>query len=96
MSRSNRWPLAVTCLGLGLVGGFAASQKLIGQPALPIAPAPGNPALPRDWNSVSPVVKRVLPAVVCIEGKGKVVARPKFDDSTPVSVPGLSSTRPVS
>ena len=83
MSRSNRWPLAVTCLGLGLFGGFAASQKLVGQPAVPVAPFPGNPPLPRDWNSVSPVVKRVLPAVVCIEGKGKAVARPKLDDFDP-------------
>src|SRR5262245_22647488 len=80
MTRSNRWPLAVTCLGLGLIGGFAASQKLIGQPPVPL---PGNAPLPRDWHSYGPVVKRVLPAVVCIEGKGKAAARPKLDDVDP-------------
>jgi serine protease Do len=83
MTRSNRWPLALTCLGLGLLGGIVANQKLAGQPALPGAPVPGNPALPRDWQSFGPVVKRVLPAVVCIEGKGKAAARPKLDDPDP-------------
>lgn len=77
MTRLNRWPLAIACLGLGLLGGFAASQRLIGQPA--DAPPPGNPALPRDWMSVSAVVKRVLPAVVCIESVGKAT-RAKLDD----------------
>ncbi len=76
----NRWPLVVTCLGLGLVGGLVASQKLIGQPAIPVLP--NNPPLPRDWMSYSPVVKRVLPAVVCIEGKAKG-AKPKLDDLDP-------------
>jgi serine protease Do len=82
MNRSNRWPLAITCLGLGLVGGLVASQKLIGQPpAVPVNP--GNPPpLPRDWLSFSPVVKRVLPAVVCLEGKGKV-AKAQLDDVDP-------------
>ena len=37
----NRWPLAVTFLGLGLVVGLVASQRLVGQPALP---GPGLPA----------------------------------------------------
>jgi serine protease Do len=81
MSRSNRWPLAAACLGLGLLGGLALSQKLVGQPA----PVPG-PALPRDWDSYSPVVKRVLPAVVSVEGKGKAVAQPRPDDD-----PGFGS-----
>jgi serine protease Do len=76
--RTNHLPLAVTCLGLGLLGGFAASQKLIGQQAVPAIPP-----LPRDWNSVSPVVKRVLPAVVSIEGQGRPAARPKLDDPDP-------------
>jgi serine protease Do len=83
MIRSNHWPLALICLGLGLLGGIIANQKLIGQAVVPVAPAPGNPPLPRDWQSFSPVVKRVLPAVVCIEGKGKAVARPKLDDADP-------------
>jgi serine protease Do len=72
----------VTCLGLGLLGGLAAGDRLIGQPAVPL-PAPGAaPALPRDWMSYGPVVKRSLPAVVCIEGKGKA-AKPKLDDPDP-------------
>jgi serine protease Do len=78
----TRWPLAATCLGLGLLGGLTAGQRLIGQPADPL-PAPGGaPALPRDWMSYAPVTKKALPAVVCIEGKGKV-AKPKLDDPDP-------------
>jgi serine protease Do len=76
--------LAVTCIGLGLIGGFAASQKLIGQP--PLAPGnaiPGNqPVLPRDWMSYSAVVKRVLPGVVCLEAKDKT-QRAKLEDIDP-------------
>ena len=65
----GRWPLAAACIGLGLFGGIVASQRLAGQPA---APAAGLPPLPgRDWQSFAPVVKRVLPGVVCIEGKGR-------------------------
>jgi serine protease Do len=72
MSRFTRWPLAVACLGLGLAGGFLASQRLIGQPP----PRPPEPALVlREVASFSPVVKRVLPAVVSVEGKVK--PRPK-------------------
>jgi serine protease Do len=71
MSRFTRWPLAVACLGLGLAGGFLASQRLTGQPP----PAANPPPLPRELASFSPVVKRVLPAVVSIEGKAK--PRPK-------------------
>jgi serine protease Do len=83
MSRSNRWPLALSCLGLGILGGLTASQRLIGQPGVPVPALPGNaPPLPRDWQSYSPVVKRVLPAVVCIEGKGKA-ARAKLEDLDP-------------
>jgi serine protease Do len=86
MIRSNRLPLAVACLGLGLLGGLAASQKLDGQPPA-LVPGPlVNPPLPRDWQSFNPVVKRVLPAVVSIEGKGKPAARPKLDDD-----PGFGS-----
>src|SRR5580698_600093 len=80
MNRSNRWPLAVICLVLGLFGGLVASQRLIGQPAA--APVNAAPVLPRDWMSFSPVVKRVLPAVVCLEGKGKV-AKAQLDDVDP-------------
>src|SRR5579872_7058192 len=82
MNQSSRLSLAVTCLGLGLAGGLVVSQKLIGQP--PMLPAnPANaPVLPRDWMSFSPVVKRVLPAVVCLEGKGKA-AKAQLDDVDP-------------
>jgi serine protease Do len=78
----QRESLAFACLGLGLVGGLVASQRLIGQPA---PPAAEPPALPRDWMSYSPVVQRVLPAVVCIEGTGKAVAAkgPQFAEVDP-------------
>src|SRR5205823_574852 len=65
MSRFRRWPLAVTCLGLGLAG-----SQLIGQ-----APPPAPPA-PRELTSFSPIVKRVLPAVVSIEGTARPGAKP--------------------
>lgn len=74
----GRWPLAVACIGLGLFGGIVATQRLTGQPAVPApAPLPG-----RDWQSYSPVAKRVLPGVVCIEGKGRA-KRPAGEDTDP-------------
>jgi serine protease Do len=83
MFRSNRLLLAVTFLGLGILGGFAASQRLIGQPPVGVPVIPGNmPPLPREWMSYGPVVKRVLPAVVCLEGKGKT-QRAKLEDLDP-------------
>ena len=64
----GRWPLAVACIGLGLFGGIIATQRLTGQPAAP----PPTPAMPgREWQTFAPVAKRVLPGVVCIEGKGR-------------------------
>jgi serine protease Do len=39
--------------------------------------------LPRDWNSYAPLVKRVLPAVVGVEGQGKSAARAKLDEGDP-------------
>ncbi len=64
----KRWPLAVGFLSLGLAAGMFATPQLASQPAVPKldAPLPG-----REWQSFSPVVKRVLPGVVCIEGKGR-------------------------
>jgi serine protease Do len=56
-----------------LLGGIAATEHLNGQPVVPGA----NPVIPpaplpgRDWQSFAPVVKRVLPGVVYIEGKGR-------------------------
>lgn len=79
----TRWPLAVTCLGLGLLGGLVAGPRLVGQapaPALPALPAP----FPRDWMSYAPVVKRALPAVVCVEGQAKAPAKAgKFEEVDP-------------
>ena len=80
----GRWPLAVACIGLGLFGGIFATQQLNGQPAVPAVPAPAAAApLPgREWQSFSPVVKRVLPGVVCIEGKGRA-KRQAGEDTDP-------------
>jgi serine protease Do len=77
MSRFRRWPLAVTCLGLGLVGGIVADQRLTGQPAAPAPPAP------RELVSFSPIVKRVVPAVVSIEGTARPVPRNNQPESEP-------------
>jgi serine protease Do len=78
----GRWPLAAACIGLGLVGGLVVSQRLTGQPPA----SPPNPALPplpgRDWQSFAPVVKRVLPGVVCIEAKDRE-KRPAGEDTEP-------------
>ncbi len=76
----NRWPLAVGCLALGLAGGMFATQRLVGQP--PAVPQL-NPVMPgREWQSFAPVVKRVLPGVVCIEGKGRA-KRAAGEDTDP-------------
>lgn len=72
MSRFGRWPVAVSCLGLGMICGFTAHPSLIGQ-----AVQPEPPPVPRELTSFSPVVKRVLPAVVSIEGKAKAAPAPK-------------------
>lgn len=71
---ARRWSVALGCLGLGALGAMFVSQPLAGQPAEAPAPvpAPAAPPLPgREWQSLAPVVKRVLPGVVCIEGKGR-------------------------
>lgn len=72
-------PPAVAWIGLGLVMG-AALAPLTGQPGAPNRP--DVPLPPRDWQSVAATAKRVLPAVVCIEGKQKA----KRDDD-----PGFGS-----
>ena len=74
----NRRTVAL-CLSVALLGGVVAGDKLIGRPADPVAP--GGALLPRDWNSYAPVVKRILPAVVSIEGQGKPAA--SLDDVDP-------------
>jgi serine protease Do len=79
---------ALACIGFGLLGGSLATQQLVGQPAAAepepkqqpaVQPAPAMPG--REW-SVAPVVKRVLPGVVCIEGKGRA-KRPVGEDTDP-------------
>lgn len=63
----KRLPLAIGFLAIGLFGGMYATQ-LSSQPAVP---ALNPPLTGREWQSVAPVVKRVMPGVVCIEGKGR-------------------------
>jgi serine protease Do len=83
MIRSFHLPAAAVCLGLGWLCGLALNQPLTGQAPVVPAPNPANPpVLPREWMSFSPVVKQVLPAVVCLEGKGKT-SRAKLDDLDP-------------
>src|SRR5262245_12755040 len=84
MTGFRRWPLAVACLGLGLAGGFVSHARLTGQPAAPLQPPP----MPRELASFSPVVKRVLPAVVSIEAKGKAGAKA---DNPDAADPGFGS-----
>src|SRR5947208_4885407 len=75
MSRFRRWPISVTCLGL--LGGFLAVDRLTGQPGQPPPPPP------RELTSFSPVVKRVLPAVVSIEGAARPIPRNNQPDAEP-------------
>jgi serine protease Do len=83
MNQSSPWFARALFVIIGVAGGICASRELIGQPPLPLPGAPGNqPVLPRDWMSFSPVVKRVLPGVVCIEGKGKA-SRANLEDPDP-------------
>lgn len=77
MSRFRRRPISVTCLGLGLLCGFVAVERLTGQPAPLPVPAP------REITSFSPIVKRVLPAVVSIEGAARPVPRNNQPDTEP-------------
>ncbi|MBY0456914.1 MAG: S1C family serine protease, partial [Gemmataceae bacterium] len=64
----GRGAVAVGLLALGATAGTLVTRQLASQPvaAPAVQPLPG-----RDWQSFAPVVKRVLPAVVCLEGKGR-------------------------
>ena len=65
MFGNRRWLIVVACLGIALAGGLVNRQQLTGQPPAALPPTPREP------TSFSPVVKRILPAVVSIEGKAK-------------------------
>jgi serine protease Do len=79
----TRWSIVLGCLILGgVAGGFVAGPGLRGQNPVPIAPA-------NEVKSYRDIVKKVLPAVVSIEGQVKQKAsgdsqtprkRPRFDD----------------
>ena len=77
----SRSPIAIVYLGIGLVAGLVASDRLSGGPAVPEA---AHPPLPREWMSYGPVVKRVLPAVVCLESQAAAAAKqPRFGEVEP-------------
>jgi serine protease Do len=64
-----RWSVSVACLVVGgVAGGFVAGPMLHGD-----NPAP--PAVPKELTSYRDVVKRVMPAVVSVEGKVKPKVR---------------------
>jgi serine protease Do len=79
----KRCSLIACCLVLGgLAGTFLAGTLLNGQ-------APVGPAIPKELTSYSGIVKKVLPAVVSIESKTKVMParqgrrRPPMPDEAP-------------
>jgi serine protease Do len=78
MAFTARWPVAVGSLSAGFFVALVAMPRLVGQPVVP-------PPLPRELTSYSSVVKRILPAVVSIEGRAKGAAKAavKADDVDP-------------
>lgn len=79
---ARRWPFLLLGLGLGLTGGWVVGSRSGFLPARAGAEPSGPPVLPRDWQSYAPVVRRVLPAVVCIESAGTTAPAP-WDDPDP-------------
>jgi len=76
MNWFRRWPVGIASITLGFLLASVGFQHLTGQP--------GVPPMPRELSSYSPVVKRILPAVVSIEGKTKVSSKTvKMDDVDP-------------
>jgi serine protease Do len=64
MQRISRWGVALACLVLGIaLGCFISGSRSTGQNP------PRPPEMPRETSSYREVVRRVLPAVVSIEGK---------------------------
>jgi len=69
-----RWSFALVCLLVGgLTGSFVFGPMLHGD-----NPAPQAVAVPKELTSYRDVVKKVLPAVVSIEGRAK--AKPKVQE----------------
>ena len=65
----SRWYAALVFFVTGgLIGSFVAAPWLQGQQTIPLA-------VPKEMSSYRDVVKRVLPAVVSIEGKAKPAAK---------------------
>jgi serine protease Do len=72
----RRWSIPLVCLVVGgLSGSFVAGPMLLGQNAT-------SPAVPKEITSYRDVVKKVLPAVVSIEGKVKA-NKTKTDQQSP-------------
>ena len=64
----QRWSAAFVCVFFGAAaGGYFLSPVLQGQ-------VPAVPAIPKELTSYRDVVKKVLPAVVSIEARAKVIA----------------------
>jgi serine protease Do len=75
----TRWSIAMVALLLGAtVGSFLSHSFLQGQNTVPVAAA-----IPKEITSYRDVVKRVLPAVVSIEGQAKARPKAKADSSQP-------------
>ncbi len=82
----KRWPIALVLLLAGLVvGGITGHSLLKGQP-------PAAPPIPKELTSYRDVVKRVLPAVVSIEGKSP--ATTVKDKESPRRVPSNNQQVP--
>ena len=74
--RFPRFPLATGALIAGAIGGMALSEHLHGQaPAVSPQNQPLPAVMPKEFASYRDVVKRIVPAVVSIEAKAKVVVR---------------------
>jgi serine protease Do len=91
----KRWSLPVATLMLGLVlGTYSVATHLHGQSPPPPLPPPVPPppvqveknTIPREAKSYRDIVKRLLPAVVSIDTKGKAVAN-QFKPQLPEGVP---------
>jgi serine protease Do len=70
----RRWSLASLALVVGLTGGtYLAGTWSLGQNPPPANSTPAATGIPKELTSYRNVVKRVLPAVVSIEARTKVV-----------------------